>query len=166
MHLLRWMKMELQRNTYGRLLLKFSVEIAQAVSRQASFVKKNVMALRIRNDTLDVVKISTRWFQDRIKESPYKSQRQLAFCLGLDPAALSYILSGQRRLQIHEAEAMAKALNVSLEDVLANVGVKSLDKIPDPFPNIPKDIRRLMAQLSEKDKVWEIIRAVLNSKGR
>ena len=51
-----------------------------------------------------------------------KSQKSLSQSLGLDPGAMSRVLSGRRRLTIDEAIAMSQTFNVNLNEVLTNFG--------------------------------------------
>ena len=111
-----------------------------------------------------VVKISTQWFQDRIKASKHGSQRQLAFAIGIDPASLSYALNGKRRLQIHEAEAIANALSVPLAEVLTHVGIGGKPKkTTDPYLNVPSDVKRGLAKFSPTDPIWDMLRAYIKT---
>lgn len=62
------------------------------------------------------------WFTDQFAARQI-SQRQLAFKIDMDPAAMSLVLSGKRKLQIPEAEQIAAELGVPVVDVLANAGL-------------------------------------------
>lgn len=66
--------------------------------------------------------IDTNWFQGRIKDVK-KSQRQLATVLGIDPAQVTNLLRGKRRMQLGEAAIIAQFLNVPIEEVLAHAGL-------------------------------------------
>ncbi len=114
--------------------------------------------------------MDTDWFLERIAASPFKSQRQLAFAAGMTPAALSLILSGQQRLQLHQAEAIARKLGVTLESVLQHAGVRlgklARGKPKEPFAHVPADIRRLLISTPAKDPIWEAVRAVLRARQR
>ena len=66
--------------------------------------------------------INKVWFTDQFAARNI-SQRQLAFKVGMDPAAMSLVLSGKRKLQIPEAEAIAGELGIPVTDVLANAGL-------------------------------------------
>jgi transcriptional regulator with XRE-family HTH domain len=66
--------------------------------------------------------MDTIWFQSRIKNLG-KSQRALAQVLGIDPAQVTNLLKGRRRMQLPEAAAVAAFLNVSVEDVLKHAGL-------------------------------------------
>lgn len=67
--------------------------------------------------------IDTRWFQDLLADRRI-SQRGLAKKLGLDPAAVSLMFRGKRRMQMHEAADVAHLLGVSLDEVLAHAGIR------------------------------------------
>jgi transcriptional regulator with XRE-family HTH domain len=67
--------------------------------------------------------IDTRWFQDLLADRRL-SQRRLAKQLGLDPAAVSLMFRGKRRMQMHEAADVARLLGVSLDEVLAHAGIR------------------------------------------
>lgn len=67
--------------------------------------------------------INTEWFQQMIEER-FGSQRRLAKEMAIDQSAVVRILNGERRMQIDEAEQLADLLEVSLIEVLENVGVK------------------------------------------
>ncbi|MCA3246521.1 MAG: helix-turn-helix transcriptional regulator [Azospirillum sp.] len=66
--------------------------------------------------------IDTNWFQGRIKDVK-KSQRELATVLGIDPAQVTNMLRGKRRMQLSEAAIIAQFLNVPVEEVLAHAGL-------------------------------------------
>jgi transcriptional regulator with XRE-family HTH domain len=67
--------------------------------------------------------IDTRWFQNLIADRRL-SQRRLAKQLGLDPAAVSLMFRGKRRMQMHEAADVARLLGVSMDEVLAHAGIR------------------------------------------
>ncbi len=61
------------------------------------------------------------YFVERLKDLSI-SQRQLAKRLDLDPASVSYLLSGKRQLKAVEVKPLADILRVSPTDVLDNLG--------------------------------------------
>lgn len=67
-------------------------------------------------------KIDTRWFQDRLTDKKL-SQRKLASLLNLDPAAVSLMLRGRRKMSAAEAAEVARVLGVPVKDVLVRAGV-------------------------------------------
>lgn len=72
---------------------------------------------------IDKMTIDTRWFQDRLADKDM-SQRGLARLMGLDPAAVSYMFRGKRRIQLDEAAKMARVLGLPLDEVLKHSGVQ------------------------------------------
>lgn len=79
------------------------------------------------------MRVNTAWFTDRIRQSPYGSQRRLAPKIRgrngqpLEPSALSLMFRGKRSMQLHEARQIADLLDVSLVDVLHHAGVTHAD---------------------------------------
>lgn len=71
---------------------------------------------------IDVIEqVDTRWFQDRLADKRL-SQRQLAARMNLDPAAVSLMLRGRRRMSVTEAAEIARYLGVEVDDVLRHAG--------------------------------------------
>ena len=62
------------------------------------------------------------WFTGLLSDRKI-SQRKLAAALGIDPAGVSMMLNGKRKVQLAEAEAIAKLLQVPVSEVLSNLGV-------------------------------------------
>lgn len=79
----------------------------------------------------DVMPINTAWFVERLAERRI-SQRQLARLMGLDPAAISLMLRGKRRMTVDEAAQMAVLLQSTTTDVLVAAGVPVLggERVP------------------------------------
>lgn len=103
--------------------------------------------------------MNTQWFSDRIAESRYGSLRKLAKAIDMSAAALSLTLRGKRKLQLKEAERLAHALSVPLPDVLKHAGLDvSTPSRPNPLPNVPRDVKRLLARESKDSPLWGIIR--------
>jgi len=75
------------------------------------------------------MRFDSGWFNDLIRRSPYKSQRQLAPKIrgrngkALDPSAVSLMLRGKRAMQMHEARQFADLLDVPLIEILRHAGV-------------------------------------------
>lgn len=65
-----------------------------------------------------------QWLMMRLVEKGI-SQRKLSSILNLDQASLSRTLDGKRRLQIHEANAIADFFDVPLQEVLDRFGISS-----------------------------------------
>ncbi len=70
-------------------------------------------------------RIDTRWFQDRLADKQL-SQRQLAARLRLDPAAVSLMLRGRRKMSVAEAAEIANYIGVEVDEVLRHAGAHPL----------------------------------------
>jgi transcriptional regulator with XRE-family HTH domain len=108
--------------------------------------------------------VNKQFFLALIASSPYGSQRQFAFAMGIDPGGFSRLLTGERKMQLDEAQQIAKLLDTPLSEVLAQAGVEGLERGPmkdHSFPNIPKDLRSAIRALSPKDPVWDVLRAAI-----
>lgn len=68
--------------------------------------------------------IDSRWFQNRLADRRM-SQRGLAKKLGLDPAAVSLMFRGKRRMQMHEAAEVARLLGCTMDEVLEHAGIRA-----------------------------------------
>lgn len=66
--------------------------------------------------------IDQRWFQDTLRDRKM-TQRELAAAIDVDPSSLSLLLSGKRRMTVETAGRIAKAMGVSLDDVVVHAGV-------------------------------------------
>jgi transcriptional regulator with XRE-family HTH domain len=66
--------------------------------------------------------IDTDWFTNRLAERGL-SQRGLAKLMGLDPAAVSLMLRGKRRMTVEEASQLAVLLQSTSTEVLEAAGV-------------------------------------------
>jgi len=66
--------------------------------------------------------INTRWFQNALADKRL-SQRGLASRLGVDPAAVSLMFRGKRKMSAADASAVAQFLNVSVDEVLGHAGI-------------------------------------------
>lgn len=66
--------------------------------------------------------IDTKWFQSRLAERDL-SQRALAKLMGLDPAAVSLLLRGKRKITMAEAAQLAALLDVPPSDMLERFGI-------------------------------------------
>lgn len=73
------------------------------------------------------------WFFERLRERN-RSLRGLARHLGLDPAVVSRMLNGKRRMQMTEAAGVATFLGVATSDVLRHVGVEMVLEPASPPP--------------------------------
>jgi transcriptional regulator with XRE-family HTH domain len=63
------------------------------------------------------------WFTDKIEQKGL-TQKDIAARLDIQAPHVSRLLSGQRRLQINEAVELAKMLDVPLDDILINAGIR------------------------------------------
>jgi transcriptional regulator with XRE-family HTH domain len=68
--------------------------------------------------------IESRWFQNLLADRRM-SQRGLAKKLGLDPAAVSLMFRGKRRMQMHEAAEVARLLGVTMDEVMEHAGIRA-----------------------------------------
>lgn len=75
-----------------------------------------------------MAEINQAWFQERLKTIKL-SQRQLARQIGLDPAAVSHMLNGRRRMSLDEAKSIADVLLVSVTEVLRQAGIDVTDDV-------------------------------------
>ncbi len=104
--------------------------------------------------------VDKAWFEDQIRVQQ-TSARQLAKKMGIDPSALSLVLSGGRRLKNDEAAAMALHLNVSLADVLSHAGV-DMRGVARPSISVPTPsgkVVKLEIPPGLTPKEWELAAA-------
>lgn len=66
--------------------------------------------------------IDTLWFRQRLSEQGI-SQRKLAHDMHLDPAAVSLMLRGKRRIQTEEVPVLAKLLGVPAAEIMTRYGL-------------------------------------------
>lgn len=67
-------------------------------------------------------KVDTRWFQNQLADR-HISQRKLAKLLDLDPAAVSLMFRGRRKMSAAEAAEVSRVLNVDVDEVLRRAGI-------------------------------------------
>lgn len=72
--------------------------------------------------------INQGWFKDKLRAVKL-SQRQLAKKMGLDPASVSYMLSGKRRMTMDEARQIASHLLIGVTEVMRQAGIDVLDDV-------------------------------------
>lgn len=65
-----------------------------------------------------------QWFAMRLIDKQI-SQRRFSTILNIDSASLSRTIAGKRRLQIHEADAIANFFDVPLDEILDRFGLVS-----------------------------------------
>jgi len=72
--------------------------------------------------------MNTEWFRHLLTAKKL-SQRKLAKLLNLDPAAISLMLRGQRRMTNEEAHQISICLGVPITEVLRQAGIEVLDDV-------------------------------------
>ncbi|WP_288076441.1 helix-turn-helix transcriptional regulator [Pseudomonas sp.] len=72
--------------------------------------------------------INQQWFKDRLLSRKI-SQRKLSSLIGIDPASMSYMLSGQRRMSMEEAVEISRHLLVPATEVMRQAGIEVLDDV-------------------------------------
>lgn len=72
--------------------------------------------------------MNTEWFR-QLMASKKLSQRQLARLLDLDPAAVSLMLRGQRKMTNQEAHQISVILGMPITEVLRQAGIEVLDDV-------------------------------------
>lgn len=72
--------------------------------------------------------MNTEWFR-QVLASKKLSQRRLAALMELDPAAISLMLRGQRRMTNEEAHQMSIILGVKTTEVLRQAGIQVSDDV-------------------------------------
>lgn len=85
--------------------------------------------------------IDTRWFQDRLADKRL-SQRKLASMMNLDPAAVSLMFRGKRKMSAAEASEIAKLLGVEASEVLMRAGADApyRDRDAQSAPRVVHDL--------------------------
>lgn len=72
--------------------------------------------------------MNTDWFRQKLSERKL-SQRGLARQMGLDPAAVSLMLRGQRKMTNEEALQISGFLGTKVTEVLRQAGIEVLDDV-------------------------------------
>lgn len=75
-----------------------------------------------------IMTVNKVWFQDKLKDLGI-SQRRLAKKIDLDPAAVSYMLAGTRRITMDEAKKIAEVMLVPVTEVMRQAGIEVLDDV-------------------------------------
>lgn len=65
---------------------------------------------------------NTEWFQHQFQMRDL-SQRKIAKLMGIDPSALSFIVTRRRRLALDEANSLAAILGLPIEEILVQAGI-------------------------------------------
>lgn len=73
-------------------------------------------------------KMNTAFFRNRLRDRQI-TQRKLATALGLDPAAVTLMLKGQRRIRSEEAQKIADLLGLPITEVLREAGIPIRDGV-------------------------------------
>jgi len=94
-----------------------------------------VVVMILSDDAIDATvsvvqskRMNTRWFRRQLQDK-HLSQRGLAKLLDLDPAAVSLMLRGQRRMTLKEAHRIAQILGVQTSEVIREAGIPVDDGI-------------------------------------
>ena len=66
--------------------------------------------------------MDTLWFKEKLKDKKL-SQRGLAKLLEIDPAAVSLMFRGQRKMTPHEAHQISVILGVPILEVMRHAGI-------------------------------------------
>lgn len=72
--------------------------------------------------------MNTHWFRERLQDKQL-SQRKLAKMLNIDPAAVSLMLRGRRKMTPHDAHQISVILGVPLNEVMRNAGIEVTEDI-------------------------------------
>lgn len=72
--------------------------------------------------------MNTDWFRDRLQDKQL-SQRRLAKMLEVDPAAISLMFRGKRRMTPHEAHQISVILGVPLNEVMRHAGIEVTEDV-------------------------------------
>lgn len=72
--------------------------------------------------------MNTQWFRDRLVDKRL-SQRKLAKMLDIDPAAVSLMFRGKRRMTPHEAHQISVILGVPLSEVMRQAGIEVTEDV-------------------------------------
>ena len=77
-------------------------------------------------------RMNTLFFKNRLRDRDI-SQRKLAQLLKLDPAAITLMFRGERRMQPSEAKVIAELLGLPITQVLREAGIEVTDDV-QPVP--------------------------------
>ncbi|OJF91189.1 DNA-binding protein [Rhizobium sp. 58] len=79
---------------------------------------------------MPAVEVDKDWFFSKLEEKN-RSLRGLAKHMNLDPSAVSRIFSGQRKMQMQEAQEIAMFLGAPISEILSHAGLSiDLDGLP------------------------------------
>lgn len=71
--------------------------------------------------------LNTVWFKTQLNRAGL-SQREVAKSLGVHHSIISHIFSGRRKIQLDEAPKWADLLGVTVDEIMAQAGVKNVSK--------------------------------------
>lgn len=77
---------------------------------------------------IDLLMINTDWFRDRLRNLKM-SQRTLAKMMEIDPASVSYMLKGTRKMSMDEAKRIGDIFLVPVTEVMRQAGIEVLDDV-------------------------------------
>jgi hypothetical protein len=83
------------------------------------------------------------WLSDRLKDLPGKSKSGLARALGIAPSRITEILNGERQIQAHEWQPMARYLDWPLDRL--HLAVEGFQLKPTPIK--PLDVQKGISDL-------------------
>ncbi len=72
--------------------------------------------------------INKAWFREHLARIGM-SQRTLAKRIGVDPAAISYMLGGRRKMTMDDAQKIAQELQLPVTEVMRQAGIEVLDDV-------------------------------------
>ena len=72
--------------------------------------------------------MDTQWFRHNLQDKKM-SQRQLAKVMGIDPAAISLMFRGRRKMTPHEAHQISQILGVPILEVMRRAGIDVTDDV-------------------------------------
>ena len=91
-------------------------------------------------------RIDTMWFRGKLADKRL-SQRKLALLMDIDPAAMSLMIRGKRKMSVTEAAEIAKFLGVGVDEVLLRAGAGGV-------PN-GRERREAAARIAAADNGWQ-----------
>lgn len=97
--------------------------------------------------------IDTRWFQERLADK-HLSQRKLAHFMDLDPAAMSLMIRGKRKMSAQEAAEIASFLGVTTDEVLARAGAAPTMVTKEMVQKLSKWKKGSDDKAADATKVW------------
>lgn len=104
------------------------------------------------------------WLDKEIRKKGWTRSR-LAIRSGLTPSAIYLVASGERQPGPEMCKGIAKALNVSVEEVLRAAGILSpLSKTEGNFERLKYLIKDLSPE--EQDEALDVLEALVRAKAR